>query len=169
MRLSAVLLALLLLAASAHAQDEGEDVPTVKRVTLFFDEAGSLKPEIRSITREEFMEFEIRSVVKQLILGSKRYARTLPKTARLNRVFVDRRNIVYLDFNEEFAKNHPGGVACEIITIASLARTIFANFDVNSLQILSVGKELKTLAGHIDLRSPLTRMEVQKWITRRRK
>lgn len=170
MKFYAVLLAgLLFMAGYAYAQDDGDNIPTVRSVTLFFDEAGSLKPEISSITREEFMEFEIRSVVEKLILGSTRYSRTIPKSAKLIRVFIDTRKIVYLDFNEEFVKNHPGGVACEIITVASLARTVFTNFDVNSLQILLAGKELKTLAGHIDLKSPLTRMEVQEWIARKRK
>ncbi|GMT42417.1 MAG: hypothetical protein IEMM0002_0828 [bacterium] len=164
-----LLAGLFFFGSSAFAQNEDARISMAKNVTLFFDEDGSLKPEMRKITPEEFLEFEIRSVVEQLIHGSSRYSRTVPETARLNRVFLDRQNVVYLDFNSEFVKDHPGGVACEIITLASIARTIFANFDVNSIRILSGGKELKTLAGHIDLRLPFTRMEVQKWVAQSRK
>ena len=142
---------------------------STREVTIFFDNAGVLKPEIRDIPRSNFIESEIRAVIEQLIKGSVNYVRTVPKSAKINRVFVDNRNIVYLDFNSRLKKDHPGGITSEILTITSIARTIFANFDALGVQILSDGEEMKSLAGHLDTQHPLTRSEVQKWAKAKRK
>jgi len=155
---------LLLISVPAISKNPTGLTSSTREVTLFFDKAGVLKPEIRDIHRSKFIESEIRAVIEQLIAGSANYGRTVPQNATINRVFVDSRNIVYLDFNSRFKKDHPGGITCEILTVASIARTIFANFDALGVQILSDGQEMKTLAGHLDTLHPLTRGELQKWI-----
>jgi len=155
---------LLFISAPAISKNQTGLAGSTREVTLFFDNAGVLKPEIRDIPRNKYIEFEIRAVIEQLIGGSTNYGRTVPQNAKINRVFVDSRNIVYLDFNSRLIKDHPGGITCEILTVASITRTIFANFDTLGVQILSDGKEMETLAGHLDTKHPLTRGEVQKWI-----
>lgn len=167
MRPLVVLAALFFLFQAYSNAQESAPLSALKEVTIFFDSGGTLKPEIRSISKEKSVESEIKSVVEELIKGSETYTRTLPESARLRRVFLDKLKTVYLDFNMEFAKNHPGGISTEIITLASLCRSIFANFDVNAVQILSEGKKLQTLAGHIDIESPLTRSRIQRWLVPR--
>lgn len=170
MKYFAYAIAVLLLGlASVSAQERGLNGSSMKDVTVFYDEGGKLKPEIRSIPREAFEEFEIRSVIDGLIKGSKSYTRVIPESARLKRVLIDNRKIVYLDFNDEFVKDHPSGVAAEILTIASLCRSIFTNFDVSGIKILSEGRELKTITGHVDIESPITRLDVQEWLTVRKR
>jgi germination protein M len=163
------IMAAALFVTAAAAQDSAGNAVSTREVILFFDDAGALKPEMRDIPQHNFIEPEIQAVVEQLIKGSDNYTRTIPRSAKLKRAFVDSRNIVYLDFNARFKKDHPGGIACEILTLASLARTIFANFDATGVQILSEGKEMETLAGHLDISRPLSRAEVRKWTTQKRK
>ena len=167
--MAALTACLLLMPAPAISKDRTGLGTSTREVTLFFDKAGVLKPEIRDIPRNKYVEFEIRAVIEQLIAGSANYGRTVPQSAKINRVFVDSRNIVYLDFNSRFKKDHPGGITCEILTVASITRTIFANFDALAVQILSDGREMKTLAGHLDTLHPLTREEVQEWIYPKRR
>lgn len=156
---------LLLITTPAISQNRTTLSPSTREVTLFFDYKGVLKPEIHDIAHDTFIEQEIRAVIEQLIKGSANYGRTVPQNAKLNRAFVDSRNIVYLDFNSRLKKDHPGGITFEILTVASIARTIFANFDATGVQILADGKEMETLAGHLDMRQPFTRSDVQRWIT----
>lgn len=160
---------LLLTSTPAISKNQTGLTSSTREVTIFFDNGGVLKPEIRDIPRNKFIEFEIRAVIEQLIEGSTTYGRTVPQSAKINRAFVDSRNIVYLDFNSRLKKDHPGGTTCEMLTVASIARTIFANFDALGVQILSDGKEMETLAGHLDTRHPFTRGEVQKWISPKEK
>ncbi len=150
--------------ADLYAREGNSPSMSMKEVTVFFDSNGALKPEIRRILQEKYMEFEIRYVVEEIIKGTETYTRTIPKTARLKRVFIDKLKTVYLDFNEDFAKDHPSGTEAEIITLTSICRSIFANFDINAVQIVVDGKKLETLAGHIDIESPLTRSQIQMWL-----
>lgn len=162
-------MAAILTATTAASQDTGTDAVSTREVTIFFDDGGVLKPEIRDIPHTTVIEPEIMAVMEQLIDGSKRYTRTLPRNAKLIRAFVDSRNIIYLDFNSRLKKDHPGGIACELLTVASIARTIFSNFDAGAVQIMVDGREIETLAGHIYTGKPFTREEVRKWARENRK
>ena len=151
--------AILTVAAGAHAEN-ADSPPPPREVTVFFESGGFLKPEVREIQSNPFTESEIRSVVEELVSGSAVFTRTLPATAKLNRVFIDSGNIAYLDFGISLVKDHPGGVTSEIITVASLVRTILDNFEIKGVQILVEGAETESLAGHLDISSPITRMEL---------
>ena len=51
---------------------------------------------------------------------------------------------------------HPGGSLNELLTVYALVNAVTANLPaVKRVQILVDGKEVDTLAGHVDLRRPL--------------
>ena len=53
---------------------------------------------------------------------------------------------------------HPGGSMNELLTIYTLVDALVVNLPaVTVVQLLVDGKELDTLAGHVDLRRPLTK------------
>ena len=53
-------------------------------------------------------------------------------------------------------QNHPGGTTNEILTVYSLVSALTSNLPaVTGVQILIDGKEVDTLAGHLDLRRPI--------------
>jgi len=62
-----------------------------------------------------------------------------------------------VDFSPEFASAHPGGSTTELLTVYTIVNALTTNLPVvTSVQLLVNGKELDTLAGHVDLRRPLT-------------
>jgi hypothetical protein len=55
---------------------------------------------------------------------------------------------------------HPGGSAAELLTVYAIVNAVTANLPaIMRVQILLDGKEVDTLAGHMDLRRPLQRNE----------
>jgi hypothetical protein len=55
---------------------------------------------------------------------------------------------------------HPGGSMNELFTVYTIVNVITTNFqDVQNVQLLIDGREVDTLAGHVDLRKPLRKNE----------
>ena len=71
---------------------------------------------------------------------------------------------MYVDLSPELRQNHPGGTTNEILTVYAIVSALTTNLPaVTGVQILIDGKEVDTLAGHLDLRRPIERDP--KWIT----
>jgi hypothetical protein len=67
-------------------------------------------------------------------------------------VFLVKPNMAIVDTNSSFADAHRSGILVEQLTVASIARTLAANFPGTiRVKILVEGKERETLAGHADL------------------
>ena len=79
-----------------------------------------------------------------------------PAGTTLRALFVTAKGDAYVDFSPELQKNHPGGSTNEILTVYALVNTLTSNLPaITGVQILVDGKEIDTLAGHLDLRRPL--------------
>ena len=53
---------------------------------------------------------------------------------------------------------HPGGSLTELLTVQAIVNAVTANLPaVQRVQILVDGKEVDTIAGHVDIRQPLVR------------
>ncbi len=62
----------------------------------------------------------------------------------------------YVDLSAEASSAHPGGSFAELLTVQAIVQTVTANLpSARRVQILIDGREVDTLAGHIDLRRPL--------------
>ena len=85
-------------------------------------------------------------------------AEIFPKRAKLLSVDVED-GVATVNFDQELQKHFVGGSAGETFLIGSVVNTL-TNFDeVREVKILIDGKEVETLAGHMDLSAPLERME----------
>jgi hypothetical protein len=63
-----------------------------------------------------------------------------------------------VDLSRDVTSAHPGGTMNELLTVYTLVNAITANLpSVSAVQLLVDGKEVDTLAGHVDLRRPLAR------------
>lgn len=147
---------LLFLPFKAFAQEPPVQSPPLN-VTLFFEENGALKGEAAKVPSATFVENNVKAVFDRLAEGSQTLGAVLPKTAKLETVLIGEDKTVYLSFNEAFLSDFPGGITQEILTASAICQTVFANFDFPAVQLLVKGKELKTLAGHVDMESPITR------------
>jgi spore germination protein GerM len=80
----------------------------------------------------------------------------VPPGTALRALFVTEAGEAYVDFSRELVSAHPGGSTNELLTIYTLVDALTVNLPaITSVQILVDGKELDTLAGHVDLRRPL--------------
>ena len=63
---------------------------------------------------------------------------------------------VFVDLGGAIVTGHPGGSLNEALTVYAIVNAVTANLpDTAAVQILVDGKQVDTLAGHIDLRYPL--------------
>lgn len=127
----------------------------VKLVRLYFasPDADYLRVEARRILREERITDEAKALVEELIKGPRgNLDPTIPPETQLRELYiVPEEKCVYLDFNQAFQANHPGGSAGELLTIYSLVNTLIDNLkEIERVQILVEGGTIETLAGHID-------------------
>jgi hypothetical protein len=80
----------------------------------------------------------------------------IPEGTTVRSVFLAADGNVFVDLGGAILTGHPGGSLNEALTVYAIVNTVTANLpDVAAVQILVEGKQVDTLAGHIDLRYPL--------------
>jgi sporulation and spore germination protein len=81
----------------------------------------------------------------------------VPAGTKLRAVYVANGD-AYVDLTGEVVTAHPGGSLNEQLTVQTLVSAVMINLPaITGVQILVDGKEVDTLAGHVDLRQPLMR------------
>lgn len=84
------------------------------------------------------------------------YASPIPAGTKLKTVFLTPKGEAYVDLSPEVRTNHPGGTTHEALTVYAIVNTLTLNLPaITGVQLLVDGKEVDTLAGHLDLRRPL--------------
>ncbi len=129
-------------------------------ITLFLPGPdGRLTTQTAGVRREAVLEKEIKSALDILSAEWEKAAGAPPKSAKVQTVFIDAQKTVFLAYNEEISARHPGGITMELASAASICKTVLDNYDVDGVRFLQKGKELKTLAGHVDVGSRITRVK----------
>lgn len=82
----------------------------------------------------------------------------IPRRTKINDVTV-KDGVARVDFSGELIKNFVGGSTGEEMLIGSVVNTLTEFDDVKSVEFFVDGKKVSTLAGHIDLTAPISRME----------
>jgi spore germination protein GerM len=86
-----------------------------------------------------------------------------PPGTKLRTVFFTTAGELYVDLSAELQTNHPGGTTNETLTVYALVSVLTSNLPaITGVQILVEGKEVDTLAGHLDLRRPIE--QDPKWV-----
>ncbi len=81
--------------------------------------------------------------------------RTLPQGTTLNAFYVTRDGTAYVDMSDKIIQAHPGGIKSELFIIYSIVNSLILNIpEIDAVKILIGGRDVMTLAGHIDLRFP---------------
>ena len=87
----------------------------------------------------------------------------IPQGAALRALYVTDRGEAFVDLSAEARTMHTGGALDELFTVYSIVNALTTNLPaVTRVQILVDGKEVDTLAGHVDLRHPLQKN--LKWV-----
>ncbi|HEX5110693.1 MAG TPA: GerMN domain-containing protein [Vicinamibacterales bacterium] len=86
------------------------------------------------------------------------YVSVIPKGTTLRAFYITNRGDAFVDLSPEVSTAHPGGTVAELLTVYAIVNAVTANLpSVQRVQILVDGKEVDTIAGHIDVRRPLAR------------
>jgi spore germination protein GerM len=86
------------------------------------------------------------------------YIKVIPEGTTLRAFYVTDRGDAFVDLGPEIVRAHPGGSLNELLTVYALVNAVTANLPaVQRVQLLVDGKEVDAIAGHVDIRRPLTR------------
>jgi len=105
-----------------------------------------------------------RIIEAQLAAAPEPLASAIPDGTKMRTVFFTKAGEMYVDLSTELRQNHPGGTTSEILTVYTIVSALTSNLPaITSVQILIDGREVDTLAGHLDLRRPIE--QDLKWVT----
>lgn len=86
------------------------------------------------------------------------YVSTTPTGTKVRAFYVTDQGDAFVDMSADVSTGHPGGSTAERLTVYAIVNAITTNLSsVHRVQILIDGKEVDTLAGHVDLRRPFER------------
>lgn len=145
---------------AAPAQPEAAGVKRIQ-VTLFYvsEDGAELVPVVREVpfgqtTADQAREIAV-AQVRQPDDGS---VSAIPKGTTVRSVFLGAERELYVDLSADIVKGHGGGTLNEALAVFAIVNAITSNLpDIIAVQILVEGKEVDSLAGHLDLREPIGR------------
>jgi spore germination protein GerM len=95
-------------------------------------------------------------VAAQLEAAPMPYVSVIPAGTSLRAFYVTERGEAFVDLSSQVSSAHPGGSLTELLTVYALVNAVTSNLPaVQRVQILVEGKEVDTIAGHVDVRRPL--------------
>ena len=129
--------------------------------TLFFtaEDGLSLVPVQREVPLAEPVVEQARQIIlAQIAAPSQPLATTIPSDTKLRAIYLSDRGDLFVDFSPELTARHTGGSLDELFTVYAIVNAATVNLPaITRVQILIDGKEVDTLAGHVDLRNPLAK------------
>lgn len=85
-------------------------------------------------------------------------AQAIAEGTKVRQIFVAEDGTAFVDLSREAVANHRGGSLDELFAVYAIVNAVTVNLPaVKGVQILIDGQEVDTLAGHVDLRHPLSR------------
>ncbi len=79
-----------------------------------------------------------------------------PAGTTLRALYLTERGDAFVDLSADARTKHTGGALDELFTVYAIVNALTVNLPaMTRVQILIDGKEVDTLAGHVDLRHPL--------------
>lgn len=146
--------------AAAPAPTPAAETPHIA-ATLYYaaPEGDALVPVRRDVPLAEGIEAQGREIlVAQLAPAPEGVLSAIPPGTTLRAFYVTERGDAFVDLSREVTTAHPGGSLTELLTVHAIVNAVTANLPaVQRVQIMVDGKEVDTIAGHVDIRRPLTR------------
>ena len=141
----------------------GAPAAPVRKITatLFYvaEDGMALAPVQREVPFGESVAEQARAIVEaQLAAAAPPQVSAIPAGVTLRDVFVTERGDAFVNLSGDITAKHPGGSLLEVFTVYTIVNALTVNLPaINRVQILIEGKEVDTLAGHVDLRHPLAK------------
>jgi len=146
-------------AGTAAGTTESAAVRKITATLYYVAEDGmALTPVQREVPFGATVAEQARAIIEAQLAAAAPLVSAMPPDTRLRDVFVTERGDAFIDLSGEVIAKHPGGSLDEIFTVYTLVNALTVNLPaVTRVQILVDGKEVDTLAGHVDLRHPLSK------------
>ena len=132
---------------------------SVQTVTLYYvseDGLGLVQQETPIAASADPVERARAVVEQQLAPAPPSLISPFPEGTALRAVYFAGDGSLFVDLSREVTSEHSGGSLDELFTVYALVNALVTNVpEVVSVQIMVEGREVDTLAGHIDLRQPL--------------
>lgn len=146
--------------------------PEARRIqaTLFFvsDDGGELVPVSRDVAYGDTPIAQARQILEaQVRTPPAGFVSAIPAGTTVRGLFLGAKGEAYVDLSAEVVTGHTGGSLDEALAVFAIVNAVTSNLpDVTAVQILVDGKEVDSLAGHLDLRQPISRASA--WISIRK-
>jgi hypothetical protein len=128
--------------------------------TVFYatPEGDALMPLRREVPLAEGIVAQGRQIlITQLEPPQAPFISAIPAGTTLRAFYVTDKGDAFVDLSG-ISTAHPGGSLTELLTVYAIVNAVTANLPaVQRVQILVDGKEVDTIAGHVDIRRPLAR------------
>ena len=112
---------------------------------------------------EPVVEQARRIVEAQLAPADAPWLSPVPAGTALRAIFLTERGDAFVDLSADVTTKHTGGSLDELFTVYALVDALTVNLPaITRVQILVEGKEVDTIAGHVDVRHPLVKN--LKWV-----
>ena len=142
-----------------------EDGRTIKATLFYVAEDGfRLVGVEREVPYGNSHTEQARHIIEaQLGLAPEPFVSALPEGTSLRALFMTEDGSAFVDLSREIVEHHTGGSLDELFTVYAIVNALATNLPaISAVQILVDGREVETLAGHIDLRHPLA--QSLKWV-----
>lgn len=127
----------------------------LKDVVVFYGDPQSdkLKSYPTKIYKDNHIVNEIKQILTRLFENPPpEYTRVIPEGTVMREVYIDANLILYIDLSEDFVINNKGGTTFEYLSIYSIIKSIFSNFqEIRGVKLLINGIEQETVSGHISI------------------
>lgn len=130
----------------------------IKATLYYISEDGLSLPGVqRDVEFAESIDDQARRIIEAQLAGAPApYFSPVPAGTTLRALFIGQRGEAFVDLAGDVQTKHPGGALDELFTIYAIVNSLTVNLPaITRVQILIDGKEVDTLAGHVDLRHPL--------------
>jgi hypothetical protein len=146
-------------AGAAATPAAGSAVRKITATLFYVSEDGlSLTQVQREVPFSSDVAAQARAIIEAQLTPAPPAVSAIPADTKLREVFVTGRGDAFVDLSGEVATRHSGGSLDEIFTVYTIVNALTVNLPaIARVQILIDGKEVDTIAGHVDLRHPLVK------------
>jgi hypothetical protein len=145
-------------APSATTGSAGADARRIQATLFYVSADGSgLVPATHDVVFGATPAEQVRRIVEaQVGPPPNERVSAVPKGTTVRAVFLTDTHQAYVDLGGTIASGQTGGSLDEALTVYAIVNAVIANLpEITGVQILVDGKEVDSLAGHVDLREPL--------------
>lgn len=145
----------------AEKKDDKKAQPQEYAINVYYpNDNGTKLIAVKRKVKSTAAEDKYTAAVKSLMQGTKDKGKTsiIPKQAKLRSVKVEG-GVAKVDFSQDLVKHFVGGSTGEEMLVGSIVNTLTEFGEVKQVQILIEGSPVETIAGHMDLSTPLSRMK----------